>query len=211
MDSVSTQRKHVAGALRTSVDALAHAFRPGELAYLAATSKAELPIRDRLAWLLHGALGDDFVVSREWRRADLAVLVNDVVIAQIEAKALYTFDILKEVRAGWPQTGYLGRLKHDAEKMTALAQSDRWLLSLITDVRGFIPQHLARHVVKYSSGITTAILVPGEELRDSTQHLWVEALNRAFGCECTTSLRVDGGSIWDLDVSVDICLTGPLT
>jgi hypothetical protein len=170
----------------------------------------KLPIRDRLAWLLHLALGDEFVVSREWRRADLAVLSHDIAVAQIEAKALYTFDILKEVQSGWTEAGYLGRLERDAEKMAALVHSDRWLLSLITDVRGAIPHHLGSHVVKYTSGITKAIPYPHELLRDTATRLWVEKLDERFGGDTTTSLRVDGGSVWGLEASVDVFLTGPL-
>ena len=33
-------------------------FEPGELAYLALTSKVELPVRDRFAWELHRRLED---------------------------------------------------------------------------------------------------------------------------------------------------------
>lgn len=55
-------------------------FRPGELAYLALTSKPELAIRDRLAFQLHEKLKQNgFSVSREYsledhKRADIAVL-----------------------------------------------------------------------------------------------------------------------------------------
>ena len=60
--------------LSAAVAGLATAFEAGELAFLAATSKPELPIRDRVAWQLSRSLGADYVVSREWRRADIAVL-----------------------------------------------------------------------------------------------------------------------------------------
>jgi hypothetical protein len=200
----------VTGALGSSFLALSGAFARNELAYLATTSKVELPTRDRLAWLLHVALGDDFVVSREWRRADLAVLAKDAVVAQIEAKALYTFDILKEVQDDWPPTGFIGRLQRDADKMAALAQSDRWLLSLITDIRGPIPRHLGRHVVKYASGISKATRNHGEELRATAHQAWATKLDEVFGGGRTTSLQIEGGSVWGLEVSVDLFLTGPL-
>ena len=58
------------------------------------TSKVELPVRDRLAWRLSRDLGDEFIVSREWRRADIAVLAGGDVVAEIEAQAMYTFDIV---------------------------------------------------------------------------------------------------------------------
>jgi hypothetical protein len=72
-----------------------------ELAYLALTSKIEIPIRNKWAYLLHKKLGEDFVVSREWRRADLAILESVPVSKKtkilvprclIELKAMYTFE-----------------------------------------------------------------------------------------------------------------------
>ena len=62
--------------LDDSLQASAKSFAAGELAYLALTSKVELPIRDRLAWCLHTSLPNR-VVAREWKRCDLAVLDDD--------------------------------------------------------------------------------------------------------------------------------------
>ena len=66
-------------------------FEPGELAFLAATSKIEQPIRDRLSWRLQQTL-KDYDVVREWRRADIAILKDKSPVAVIELKAMYTFD-----------------------------------------------------------------------------------------------------------------------
>jgi hypothetical protein len=66
-------------------------FEPGELAFLAATSKVEQPIRDRLSWRLQQTL-KDYDVVREWRRADIAILKDESPVAVIELKAMYTFD-----------------------------------------------------------------------------------------------------------------------
>jgi hypothetical protein len=77
-------------------NALAHigdSFEENELAYLALTSKAELPIRDRLAFNLHKRFWkDEIVVTREWQRTDLALLKNNEPLLICELKAGYTFD-----------------------------------------------------------------------------------------------------------------------
>src|SRR5438105_184489 len=69
----------------------AASFDPGELAYLALTSKVEHAVRDRLAWALSKR---GHCVAREWRRTDLAVLdeAGDP-RAALEAKATYTHDV----------------------------------------------------------------------------------------------------------------------
>ena len=67
-------------------------FERGELAYLAVTSKVELPVRDRFAWELHRRLEDrSLLVAREWRRVDLAVVREGDAVVVIESTALYAF------------------------------------------------------------------------------------------------------------------------
>lgn len=80
-----------------------------ELAFLALTSKIELPIRDRLAYTLFRRL-PELLVTREWRPVDLAVLSPDgkTPVLLLEAKALYTFNFVTMTErrasplAGWP-------------------------------------------------------------------------------------------------------------
>ncbi|MBA0125529.1 hypothetical protein H0B56_08250 [Haloechinothrix sp. YIM 98757] len=197
-------------ALGVAVAGLTDAFEPGELAFLAVTSKAELPIRDRLAWCLAQDLGEAFIVTREWRRADLAILAGSNVVAQVEAKALYSFDVLRE--AG--RQKYLGYLRADAVKMqalAALATSDRFLLSIVTDVRGEIRPELMRHVVKYTPGITKAASLYGsDEVRSMAKERWPKGLDQSFGVS-TAVTHLDGGVVWGLDVGVDVFLIGPLS
>ncbi len=196
---------NVERSLRESLSRVGSDFQPDELAFLAATSKVELPIRDRLAWALQRALGADFTVSREWRRADLAVLENDGVVAQLEAKALYAFNVLQPAN----RLAYLNRLVADAVKMAALAASDRYLLSMLVDVRGDIrPEHTA-HVVKYSSGISAGVRSAGDTVRPGARDRWLAELAATFD-STTVEVQIDAGQVWDLDVSVDLFLTGPL-
>ena len=192
-------------ALSESLSGIGGSFQPDELAFLAATSKVELPIRDRLAWTLQRTLGEEFAVAREWRRADLAVLAGDGVVAQLEAKALYSFNVLQPAN----RKAYLDRLVADAAKMAALASSDRYLLSMLVDVRGQIRPDLSSHVVKYSSGIAAGIKASGDTVRSAASDLWLSELAGTFDSP-TERMQVNGGRVWDLDVSVDLFLTGPL-
>ena len=80
------------GELEKALSNVGRDFEEDQLAFLALTSKPELQIRDALAWRLHRAL-PDLIVSREWRRTDLAVLDragNPLML--LEAKAMATFD-----------------------------------------------------------------------------------------------------------------------
>ena len=88
------------------------------------------------------------MVSREWRRADIAVLKEADVLTQVEAKAMYSFDL---IRPGG-RSAYLRQLFADAVKMSALARSDRYLLSSVTDVRGEIPDDVRRYVAEALAG-----------------------------------------------------------
>ena len=86
-----------AGQLAQCLERAAKTFAPGELAYLALTSKIDRPLQDRLAWSLRTQL-PALVVSREWRNTDIAVLSADgrSPMVLLEAKARYSFDV------GWP-------------------------------------------------------------------------------------------------------------
>ena len=192
-------------AVSESLSGIGSSFQPDELAFLAATSKVELPIRDRLAWNLQRTLGEEFTVAREWRRADLAVLADDGVVAQLEAKALYSFNVLQSAN----RMAYLDRLIADAAKMAALAASDRYLLSMLVDVRGEIRPDLNSHVVKYSAGIAAGIKASGDTVRAAASDLWLSELAGTFDSP-TVELQVEAGRVWDLEVSVDLFLTGPL-
>lgn len=91
MQTLTTTVAELLGELHSS-------FAPNELAYLALTQKVEHAIRDRLAFALHRRLGENTtpLVCREWKRFDLAVLDGETPKLLLEAKAMYTFDIVKD-------------------------------------------------------------------------------------------------------------------
>jgi hypothetical protein len=191
--------------LRASLSSVRTTFAANELAYLALTSKVELPIRDRLAWRLQEAIGQSLVVSREWRRADLAVLRHDTPLVQIEAKAMYAFDVLSKVN----RAKYVSRLLADGSKMALLApESHAFLLALITHVEGDVPLHLRKHVVKYSAGIVAAIAKHSDATTSKARDAWQNELDH-LGSPWSR-FTFDGGEQWGLRVEVDAYLVGPL-
>ena len=75
-------------------------FSQEDLAYLFATGKNELVIRDLLATELHHKLellGDEYV-AREWHRHDLAVVKSEKPILLIEGKSWIHYDAANPVK-----------------------------------------------------------------------------------------------------------------
>ena len=203
-----TEQQAIAVALAGTLSKISEAFEQDELAYLAVTSKAELPIRDRFAWRLQLALGETYVVSREWRRADIAVLRGGVPLVQVEAKALYAFDVLSDRS----RTRFIEKLAADGIKMAALVPNGTaFLLALITHIDGSIEPHLRRHVVKYSSGIRGAVAGKGGDaarVRSTARTGWEAELDRMQAP--WQRFEIDGGRHWGMHVDVDAYLVGPL-
>lgn len=157
---------------------------------------------------MQSALGELFIVSREWRRADLAVLHHDAAVLQVEAKAMYAFDVLSPVS----RLKYVAKLIADGSKMAALApHTDAYLLALITHVHGPVPAHLRKHVVKYSGGIMSALAShggDGAKVAVRSRALWEAELN-SLGAPWER-VTLEGGEHWGLRVQVDAYLAGPL-
>ena len=64
-----------------------HEIAPDDLAYLFATGKSELEIRNQIALYMHRNRSENQVVSREWQRHDLAILENGNPQLIIEGKS----------------------------------------------------------------------------------------------------------------------------
>ncbi|MFC7493637.1 MULTISPECIES: hypothetical protein [unclassified Nocardioides] len=205
---MSASPKSVVSALAMTLASLSSDFAENELAYLALTSKAELPVRDRIAWRLQHELNDSYVVSREWRRADIAVLAGETPVLQVEAKAMYAFDVLNAKS----RAKNLAKLTADGLKMAALApDSAAYLLALITHVDGSVPLHLRRHVVKHSGGIVASLTKEGTAgaVGARARQLWEADLARFTSP--STRFGIAGGTMWGLTVELDAYLIGPLS
>jgi hypothetical protein len=191
-------------------------FAQGELAYLALTSKPELALRDRLAWVLHGEF-PDLVIAREWKapsapgrdRTDLAVLdaSGGRALALLEATAGYSFDFAGPDRHTVRE--YTDKVAGDLDKARLAAGEQavaRYALMLLTHPCG-VPARLPG-VIKYLDRIERAVR------RRTAQDLWALAEHTA-----TTTLRVFGavhsgclpaGRAFDVEVQIGYWLIGPV-
>lgn len=185
--------QHVVDSLNT----LRQAYLPDELAYLALTQKVEHAFRDKLAFQLHKRLSDELLVCREWCRTDLAIVRNTQPLLLLEAKAIYTFDILK----GGAQHPYPNLLRQDVEKAHALQTEGRSpsleVLALLVATHPHDPPNAAcRDAVKYYDGV----------VKYATQGITIEAANKMVQSQVNLPLlhhgEVPGGKAFGIGVSV---------
>lgn len=130
-------------------------FGKDELAFLALTTKIELPLRDRWAYVLHKKLAkQSFIVSREWKRVDLAVLEESTPVALVELKAMYTFDAVSEKGNYKKRIGYL---KQDIQNVKKFASRNTNIYGVLlaTHPKKIISNNLTG-IVKYRTGINGA-------------------------------------------------------
>jgi hypothetical protein len=134
-------------------------FQTNELAYLATTTKIELPLRDRLAYILHRQFEPHGVlVAREWRRTDLAMLTPDGnPICLVELKAMYTFDAFGENLYFFTRA-----MTADEQKARLLAARDTlvYTLLLATHLDGSVEPRFSG-IVKYDRGINRGVAAHG--------------------------------------------------
>jgi hypothetical protein len=185
------------------LDRMHQRFEANQLAYLALTSKVELPIRDRLAFALHRRLGQH-LVAREWNRVDLAVLAEDGSTPELllEAKALYTFDLIGE--DVWVDR-FPKRVRDDVEALRArpdvVARTQLFALVLATHPLSEADPQL-RQVAKYSRGVAKAIAALGDAATVLRQ---ADAAIRAALPDASEVLRtgeIPGGSAYGVEVTV---------
>lgn len=131
-------------------------FGPNELAYLALTSKIEIPIRDRLAFHMHKNFSErGYLVSREWKRCDLAIIRNEKAVALLELKAMYTFDAIGKHK-------YLDSVKNmiDSDFIKAHKYAENttsvFALLLATHLHEKVENGL-KNIVKYESQINKSL------------------------------------------------------
>ena len=148
--------KPLAPFVVNALDSLQSAFLPDELAYLALTQKVEHAIRDSLAFRLHCSLDgvDGLLVCREWNRTDLAVVQGTSPLLLLEAKAVYTFDIVKD----GAQHQYPDQLENDYLKAAIWQEAETGevpevLLLLIATHPHNLPGPEYRQAVKYYGGV----------------------------------------------------------
>lgn len=174
-------------------------FQENELAYLALTTKIELPVRDRWAFLLHKKLGSKYHISREWRRTDLAILDGVSPIALVELKAMYSFDAAFGDGGG---KGYTDKMLRDENKAKKLAgaNTDVYTVLLSTHPRGGFDKRM-NYIVKYLYYINKSLkkyVSETEVLSRCKAGVSRNLKDRIL----LTSGEFDGGSAFGVDVLV---------
>ena len=184
-------------------------YRKDELAYLALTSKIELPIRDKVAFYMGERLkSENLIAAREWtqghQRSDLAILRDGIPAAIFEFKAMYSFDgILKRGKS------YLDLMRKDLKKANILAKEDTELYSvlLITHPDKEIGDRL-RGIVKYQPDIDRAVK------KYETQDHVIKECNKNLQDALDTPSKairgcIEAGKYFDINVEVYYWLVGP--
>jgi hypothetical protein len=123
--------------LRLALLVLPDRVNRDQLAWLGLTSKPELALRDLLGWLLQQSLPDGAAVAREWRRSDLAVLVEGEARAVIEGKAIYGFNALNPRKLA----EYVGKVETDLVKAGRITPNafTAAIVSVTTPITEWLP------------------------------------------------------------------------
>ena len=108
-----------------------HEIDPDDLAYLFATGKSELEIRNQIALYMHRNRSDNQVISREWKRHDLAVLENGNPQLIIEGKSWIHADAANPRKLYNGEKSILHGLQKDLKKIKATSKK-------YTQVNGYI-------------------------------------------------------------------------
>lgn len=99
-----------------------HEIRPDDLAYLFATGKSELEIRNQIAMAMHRNRGNNHVIAREWKRHDLAVLENGDPKLIIEGKSWIHADAANPKKLTKGKDSIQSGMLRDLKKIKATAK-----------------------------------------------------------------------------------------
>ena len=127
-----------------------------EIAFLGLTSKIEIQLRDKLAFELYKKYQKKYIITREWKRCDLAILDIEThePIILIEFKACYSFDLIipSNLRS------YVNGIKIDFEKSKKLStlKTKYYSILFVTKPKNNIPNNLIK-IIKYAKSINSAI------------------------------------------------------
>lgn len=182
-----------------SIEKLGDQFQENELAYLALTTKIELPLRDRWAFSLYRELNGDYNVSREWKRTDLAILKGSMPQVLIELKAMYSFDAALDTDG---IGGFTDAMTLDANKAKYLAADDTEIYTVLLATHpGSSLSPEMNGIIKYVPGINKAIEKYGsaDKVRDAT----CEVVNKDLSTRNIVAFgNLRGGMAFDTEVSI---------
>lgn len=180
-----------------------------DLAYLAATGKIELPIRDLLGALITKKY-PNLTAAREFQRRDLAILKNGSPIALIEGKLWISFEanFRSKLHNPNPKEGLIAASKSDILKMAEVHRSTGCLRFISTvlfaaDIRDLDLRHLP--AVKYPNWHRRGLvdLADFEDAHSSGVQKYVNAM---LPHGSTVSSRLFEGSVYGMRVLADVVI-----
>ena len=128
-----------------------------DMAFLFASGKSELEIRNQIALHLNRELKYPKMVTREWKRHDLVIFDNEKPILVIEGKAWIHADVVSPKKLKVGKTSILHALKADIKKMKETSAKHPRIRQYITIVLSttdvldpFAPDE-AKRLIKYGS------------------------------------------------------------
>jgi len=153
-------------------------IEPDDAAYLFATGKSELEIRNALALHLHHNLAQGQIAIREWKRHDLAVLDSKLQPLMIlEGKVWSHTDVVTSKKLMNGRKSIRAELENDLKKLAKASDKYPGVAGFITivlfsiDIDEIDSLHEYRDVVKYASLHRRGIHSKGgiENLRDEAR------------------------------------------
>lgn len=173
----------------------------GELAYLALTSKVELPFRDRLALSLRARVAGA-MVAREWKeRVDLAILsTSRIPTLLVELKSLHVFDLLSAgKRQAFSQAVAADRRKLERfVKKHNFVTTENYVLVLVTACQS-VPDNKYEGIVKYRKAIAGCRSMTGEEINSQ--------IKECFGTDDLLAVnQVSAGEAFGVSVRIHYAL-----
>lgn len=127
-------------------------FLKEEIAFLGLTSKIEIQLRDKLAFSLYNEFKDRYIITREWKKCDLAVLDKHTLepVLLLELKNCYSCDLIKKSTL----KEYELEIKKDLNKSKVLSTENTIFYSIlfVTKPRNIIPDEYLK-IIKYSKAI----------------------------------------------------------
>lgn len=193
-------------AVKAELDRVGQDFATDELAYLALTSKVELPIRDRLAFRLFLAFKStpDLCVAREWKRFDLAILDVGKPSVILEAKAMYSFDMFtSKAEAQYPCAIHKDVLNfHEYTERTQLSIHPQLVTLLLATHPYSPPSRSLDGIVKYNAQVHSCAPPSVEALLDRVESFFSDHPRLQLG-------EIAAGRAFGVDVSVFYWLFGP--
>lgn len=190
-------------------------FQDNELAYLALTSKIELPLRDRIAFELHKKYSDTHLICREWKskenkssnRIDIAIVdkrnLKPLCLIELKAQSVVRYE--KE---------YTTHLINDLIKIRNLSKDDNVELYYIYFNNSINCENefeeKFHNSIKYISSINNSI--KGKNcFADNCISIWDKHLSNAnLRKDKSMHLSIDAGKYYNRNISIETFIFGPV-